>query len=213
MSNSKNLISIEDYSRIYNITTEVLGNVDADINHACLFYALVGKGILENHFGIHADVEAGAAIYLVDPDQKSIIAFADIVADKVNSTEDRFHAWLRSENTILDFMAPGFGAILEEMGEAATFAPKMFQKDLPLMKKSIRSLNERGDFLLYPNHDLTVRLMEYMNSTIAFQDIIDICNYWFAKYPGKIQKNISIRDTAKGIITMEYNDIMYSEAW
>jgi hypothetical protein len=102
-----------------------------------------------------------------------------------------FHCWVIVDGWLIDFMAPAFSEI--KTGKAP-FKPKMMQKPISAMANSIDNLSIEGDFYFDANPEMLRNRMEYLNSSLAYSDLADICSNWYKKPPKKMLKSIQIGD-------------------
>jgi hypothetical protein len=74
----KPLIPLLDYLRIHAVIISVLDSVKVCSAHSCMFFSVAGAAILQKFYGKEARQVAGAAFYLVSPEQFDFQASAGI---------------------------------------------------------------------------------------------------------------------------------------
>jgi len=60
------LIPQEDYHRIFCTIYSILLSDNAEIQHSCIPFSVVGSVILNEHYNIKAKVYMGLAAYMID---------------------------------------------------------------------------------------------------------------------------------------------------
>jgi hypothetical protein len=101
---------------------------------------------------------AGAALFLVNEQQRNVISFATLTEGQVQSSDTSFHAWIQCDEYVIDFMAPMFPEACTSAGHPFIAPRRMFQKKWADMAPSHEHLDQEGDFHLVPNPELTVNL-------------------------------------------------------
>lgn len=188
------LIPQEDYHRIFCTIYSILLSDNADIQHSCIPFSVVGAVILNEHYNINAKVCMGMAAYVVDGVNKNVLAFAEKVGDKHISSQCGFHSWIESDDFVIDFTAPLFPNMVRDSTGQSLITPKMFQKKTASMADSTSQLEATGDFILSGNGDLTNEIMNTFASVPYNIDLINVCFSWYKKPPLKMLKVIPLSD-------------------
>lgn len=143
---TKPLIPLLDYLRIHAVIRSVLDSVDAHTAHACMFFSIAGAAILREFYKKDAVQLAGAALFLVNEQQRNVISFATLTEGQVQSSDTSFHAWIQCDENVIDFMAPMFPEACTSAGHPFIAPRRMFQKKWADMAPSHEHLDQEGDF-------------------------------------------------------------------
>lgn len=140
------LIPFQDYKRIFRTVYSILQSEDAEINHSCIYFSVIGSIILHEHYKLNPKVYMGIAAYMLDDTMKNVLAFAEKDEGHLFCSENGFHSWIVENDWVIDFTAPLFPDMLKTIYESASCEPKMFQKPLSNMSTSAADLESNGDF-------------------------------------------------------------------
>ncbi|EGR1584617.1 DUF2026 family protein [Vibrio parahaemolyticus] len=184
------IIKLPDYERIYKTINTIVVNEGADPAVACTFFSFFGARILKEHYKIDAQPFAGMCFYHVGGNN-DVLSFAKQEKDQFVSDMTGFHCWIIAEGWLIDFMAPAFS---EHHTVKFPLKSKMMQKPMSSMAMSVSELAKEGDFYLQANPKILRNRIEYLNTSLAYSDLADICCKWFKKTPKKMNKSISIGD-------------------
>jgi hypothetical protein len=202
-------IKLKDYERIYKTINSIVINENADPTVACTFFSFYGAHILREHYKMDAQPVAGMCFYHMGGNN-DVLSFAKLESDSFSSDINAFHCWVIVEGWLIDFMAPAFSDI--KTGKAP-IKSKMMQKPISEMANSIDNLVKEGDFYFDENPEILRNRMEYLNSSLAYSDLENICSQWYKKPPKKMLKSIQIGDSKGGLnsISLQGNSVI--AAW
>lgn len=193
------LLKMKDYERIYKVVNSIVKNEGADPSICCVFFAAYGAYILEKHYQVSASPKAGLAAYHTGIND-DVILFGQENEGALTGELDSFHCWVEAEGWAIDFMAPAFSQ-LNNISNA--ISAKMFQKPLSTMAPSLIDLHVTGDFYLESSSASTAKHMQVLSTSMAYEDLAEICSQWFTKSPKKIKKSIQVGN-AKGSLNAVY---------
>jgi len=203
-----------DYKRIFNTIYSILLSEDAEMNHSCLFYSILGATILNKQYKINAKVYVGLAALKVDDSEDAILIFAEEVNGRVTSTDNGFHSWIETEDEwLIDFSAPQFPDILKSNGQQHKCGTKMLQKPISDMSSSPNDFKNIGEFFYYPNLDLTNEMIDNFVSIPGYVDLVNICNQWYRKPPRKMIKSFQVSDGRGNLNTVTLNTKSIVGSW
>lgn len=174
----KFLMPLSDYNRIYQVAHGVLEGI-ASVERSCIFFASFGALIINKYYDTPARVVAGSFAFCIGG--SSEIAFfgkernAALVSDSSG-----FHMWVQTETHLLDFMAPLFPEAFAERRPQAVIPRKMLQKKLADEAREPSDLRVAGDFIGYPDPQLTQELIDNFFERAANTDLLQIAEAWFA---------------------------------
>lgn len=186
-------IKMQDYERIYKTINAIILNENADPTVACTFFSFFGSYILSKHYKIQAQPVAGLCLYHVGGDN-NVLTFGQLDNGILVSNVNGFHCWVLADDWLIDFMAPTF-PLCTSLGTKFTCQSKMMQKPLSSMAASVNDLKFEGDFYFEISPQLTAERVKYLNSSLAYSDLAEICSQWYQKPPKKMQQQIKIGDS------------------
>lgn len=186
------LLPFADYERIYQVLYTALAAAGGHIDRGCVFYAMAGRYLLHEHYGLNAQFVAGAAQYLVHEGEPStVVAFGRYDGDEFVSDEKAFHCWLEIGDTVIDFMAPIF---CDNAKGNPLIARRMFQKQLPPYDEPLR-MERDGHFFSNPNPSLTQALQQsIVESDVQLNLILESARY-FRKPPDDVDPAFRLKLT------------------
>ena len=203
-------IKLKDYERIYKVINTILLNEDADPTVACTFFSFYGAHILREHYKIDAKPTCGLCMYHLGGDN-NILTFGKITDDLITSDVDAFHCWVVGDGWLFDFMAPAFSDI--KTSNNITIKPKMMQKPISTMCKSVEELTSEGSFYFKSYPEILKNRLDYLSSSLAYSDLADICKQWYTKPPKKIHKSIKVGDNNGNLNTVTLTGNSVVGAW
>jgi hypothetical protein len=212
LSASTSPISDSDYRRIFQVIYSVLESEKANTANACVFFAIAGAAILNQHYKIRALPLAGAALYVVDGSTQTILAFASRDPSEELSSMSGFHCWIQCNGFAIDFMAPMFPESMPDSTQVAV-PRRIFKKPLSSMSQSHEELIRAGDFILSPNPDLTQSILNNFVQKPAQSDLVNICLQWYKRPPFKIATSIKIGDQHGKLKTVPLLQLPISGSW
>lgn len=177
-------LTLPEYNRIYEVIYSVLEG-RANTPYACMFFAITGAFLLQEHYKIAARPVAGAFFLCVDP-TPSVISYAKNEDGLFTSDLDGFHMWVQTQTHVIDFMAPIFKDSLKGKDYNGAVPRKMFQRPLSAEAESIDSLHELGDFYTLPNIEMTNERVQSFMDRPSHMDLLSAANRWFKKHPKKL---------------------------
>lgn len=186
------LLPLSDYQRIYQVAYSVLQASEIAITHrACLFFASAGALLLRKHYKIQATISTGCMALMVDEKNAGVLVYGSEVDGEWGCGPDAFHAWVECEGWLIDFMAPIMNVSAKEDGAVFVVPRRMLQKRLEDGCSSPQSLQHVGDF--FANHDPALGNTLFDSQTVAFTDLLHVCDVWFRK-PPKPMKPLGMGD-------------------
>lgn len=192
---SKFLIPLKDYERIFRVIFSVLDG-RANIDRACIFFAIAGAQILREHYNLNAVPISGAAAYAVGVDNSLVATFGEIENNNFISTTDAFHCWIECEGYVIDFMSPVFQENLLFSGLKTAIPRRMFQRSRAAMSmfSSFSEIFHEGAFCCIPSDERTVAMLKIFSDKPVNSDLANICRYWYRRPPKKIDHALDMRD-------------------
>ena len=209
----KTLIPFQDYKKIFSTIYSILQNENAEINHSCIYFSVIGSFILHEHYKLDPKVYMGIAAYMLDDKKNNVLAFAEKNGNKLISSENGFHAWIVVKDWVIEFTAPVFPNMLKSMDENASCEPKMFQKPLSVMCPSSANLKSNGDFFLHEDIPFANDMLDHFSKRPFNTDIADICCKWYRRPPRKMLKSITIGDGAGKLKQVPLRSYRISGSW
>lgn len=185
---SKFVLPLSDYNRIYQVVHGVLQGRD-DIRNVSALFAIVGALVLKQHYGILARPVAGGFALCVEPG-KNLILGRD-AEGKVEYDADVFHMWVETRTHILDFSAPTYPEMAQAAGFGVTVPCKMFQKKVEEEAPQIETMYGLGDFVAYPDHQLSEKLLDGLTRDPAYAESIKLATQWFGRRRQKQMTDIT----------------------
>jgi hypothetical protein len=206
------LIVLPDFERIFRTVHGVLLNEKADLDRACLFFAVIGASILRIHHKLDAVVVCGFAAFKID-ENNDVLVLGTQKDGFLASENNAFHCWVQCNDWFLDFASPLFQEMFASCGIQKTCPRRMLQKQQWEMSESLSELRSRGHFLYGGNQDLTKRLVDGFFSRRAYEDILNICLEWYKPTPKKMQEVIGVGDSKGRVMQTRLSPIVLNGAW
>lgn len=204
-------LTLHEYNRIYEVIYSVLEKGRANTPYACMFFAIAGALILQEHHKIAARPVAGAFFLCVDS-TPSVISYAKNEDGLFTSDLDGFHMWVQTQTHVIDFMAPIFSDSLKGRGFNGTVPRKMFQRPRSAEVEDIGSLQESGDFYTLPNMEMTNEHVQSFMDRPSHMDLLSAADRWFKKYPKKLD-DLSLLDDLGEVHKLTLSAPRISGAW
>jgi hypothetical protein len=186
------LIPISEYNRIHQLAHGVLRDV-ANVERACMFFAIFGSWLLNKHYKIPARPVAGVFALCVT-DEPALTYFGEHERGKLRSNSNAFHMWIQTETHIIDFMAPLFPEIFSKHSFQPAIPRRMFQKQLSDGLERLDEMKRQRDFFTLENPELTVSLQQEFYRTPANRDLIQVGETWFGRRSGKQKPTMRMRN-------------------
>jgi len=177
-------LTLPEYRRIFDVIYSVLDG-RANTPYACMFFAITGALILQEHYKVIARPVAGAFLLCVDP-TPSVISIAKAEGGLITSDLKGFHMWVQTQTHVIDFMAPIFDESIKGRGYSSSVPRRMFQRPLSVEVASIEHLRVPGDYYTIPNIELTKERVQTFMDRPSHMDLLSAANRWFKKYPKKM---------------------------
>jgi hypothetical protein len=209
----KSIIAFPDYKRIFSTIYSTLQSENAEINHSCIYFSVIGSLILHKYYRINAKVYMGIAAYMLNEIDMNVLAFAEKNDNHLTCTENGFHSWIVANEWVIDFTAPLFPNMLKTMYKNASCKPKMFQKPLSHMRASAAELGSKGDFFLCENINFANEMMDLFVKRPFNTDIAEICCQWYRRPPTKMMKSITVGDGAGKVKQVQLKSYKISGSW
>lgn len=203
-------IKLPDYARIYKTIRSVILREGGNIEGACTFFSFYGAHLLKQHYKIDAIPMAGLCFYHLGGDN-NVLSFGRMEGESFTSDVDAFHCWIICDGWLIDFMAPEFGVLTSSRG--ITTVPKMMQKPLTHMAKSVNEISQEGDFYFEPNFELLEERKRYMSSKMAYSDLENVCASWYKKPPKRMLNPLKIGDEKGRIKDLKLEGKSLVGAW
>lgn len=212
MGPSKLLLPLPDYQRIFRVIYSVLDG-RASSERSCIFFALVGAAILNEHYKLNATPVAGAAQFTVNANDSLVTVFGQLENGELISKLEAFHCWVECDGYAIDFMAPIFHESMRSSGCQSRIPRRMFQKRLELMKPIHGEFPGEGAFFFLPNMSLTQAIITNFGNRNSNTDFGNICIEWFKRPPKRIPETLAIRNDLGEITTLKLQGPNIESAW
>jgi hypothetical protein len=174
---SKFAITMAEYNRIHQVIHGVIKD-EGDVGRGCTFFSIVGSYLLNKHFGIASAAVAGGFALCVEEGPKCVFYGKD-EGGKFSWGDDSFHMWIQTKEHIIDFMAPIYVESFAIAQPDIVIPRKMFQKHRQDDKQSLEDLQAPGDFIVFPDPELSSELIERFLSRPMYRDLLHIAEVWF----------------------------------
>jgi len=180
----KIMIPSQDYERITLTIKAILDSENAAAAHACQFFALMGGAILYRHYGIQARPVFGAAFLMLDNVAKDVLSYGKMDSQgAIGSDANHYHAWLETDEYVIDFMAPIYGDAMRAKGYTKEVPRWMLQRRRSSLAPDAFQLRKQGDCLFMANETLSQRMLMDFLSVRMYQDLVRISTEWYRKPP------------------------------
>lgn len=207
----KFVISLSDYNRIHRVGHGAIREL-SDAEKSCIFFSIFGSFILNKHYKIPSRPVAGLFSLCVS-DKPTVASFGQMQDQLIKSNENGFHMWVQTEHHIIDFMAPLFPITFAPQLDGEVIPSKMFQRLRSTEAESPRGLSEVGDFITYPNIELTEMLVERFTSRATTTDLLQVADTWFGRRRGKLKNCLTIQDDLGEVIELTLPRTILSGSW
>ncbi|WP_324261628.1 DUF2026 family protein [Altererythrobacter sp. H2] len=187
---SKFVLPMPEYNRVHQIIHGVIKD-EGNVERGCTFFSIVGSYLLNKHYGIAATAVAGGFALCVDDAPKCIFYGKD-EGGKFSWGNDGFHMWVQTKDHVIDFMAPIYAESFAIAQPDVVLPRKMFQKRLEDDKQSLDDLQATGDYMVFPDPDLSEELIDHFLSRPINTDLLGIAEAWFGSRRGKQRPTISM---------------------
>jgi len=185
---SKFVIPMAEYNRIHQIAHGVIKE-EGSVERACIFFAIVGSFLLNKHYGIDARAVAGGFALCVAGGPKCIF-YGKNEGGKFSWGGDGFHMWVQTGDHIIDFMAPIYQECFAIVDPDIIIPRKMFQKQKKYDSQTLDGLVSAGDYMSFPDPDLTDELINHFLSKPTNTDLLNVADAWSGSRRGKQRPTI-----------------------
>ena len=110
-------------------------------------------------------------------------------------------------------MAPLFPVTFAPQLEEEVIPSMMFQRLRSTEAESPRDLSEVGDFITYPNIELTEMLVDRFLQRATTTDLLQVADTWFGSRRGKLQKQLKIHDSSWEVSELTLPETILSGSW
>lgn len=186
----KFLLPLDQYNRIHQVAHGVLEQV-ATVERACVFFACFGSYLLNKHYRIPATAVAGAFALCVNDRQQGVF-FGKDKNGAFNSSDDGFHMWIQTKTHIIDFMAPIFPECFAPVDPTIAVPRRMLQRPIGTEAASTANLKRPGDFVTFPNPELSEALTDNFLGRAANTDLLMVGEAWFGSPRARQQPSFAM---------------------
>jgi hypothetical protein len=208
----KPLITLKQYDDIYRIVASVGDHFSHGAGRSCQFYNVNGAFILGKVLKIKARPVMGAAFIRVN-DAGDTISFAGQEDGNLYSSPEAFHCWIETPEYVIDFTAPEYREASKGLISGSNIPRQMFQKEKSLMCSDPYSMTRVGDFFFSENRELTAHLLGKMLSSLAAQDLANICCDWYMKYKKKKISETNVMNDLGEITSLRMKKSSLQSKW
>ena len=198
-------LTLPQYERIFRTIHGILLNEECDPSKSCMYFALMGAFIVQQHHRLNANPRAGAAAYNFGLPGNSVLAFGRSEDGKLISDDNAFHFWIEVDDWVIDFAAPLF--------QAANVQPKMFQKTKSSLAPNPNELDEPGSFVHATNPGLTNSLLQHFQSLPMNADLVNIGTNWYRPPPKTMTPFIQVSDSHGKMSQVRLSPVTLVGAW
>jgi hypothetical protein len=180
---------------------------------ACLYFGFIGAAILRKHYKVPARAAIGSAVYKLDA-SNDFLALAERDGNgNIVASQNGFHCWVVTDQWVLDFSAPLFREMLEQVGIRKTIERKMLQRPLSITQGNLDCLKSPGDVVLTEDQALTSHFAQRQQSFKMNEDLEDIAAQWFQRSPKIMDAQIKIGDAKGNIKQVKLSGPKLNGAW
>lgn len=205
------LMPLSEYNRIYQVAHGTIGDV-GDAQRACMFFNAFGAYVLSKHYKIPARVVAGAFGLCVS-DRPDVAFFGHHTDNRLSSSSDGFHMWVQTETHIVDFMAPIFPEVFGGLLPDRQLPRKMLQRLIATEAAGASSLVATGDFVTFPDPDLTDQLVDNFFKRPANGDLMMVAEAWFGSRRAKQKRSFSMQNDLGEVYELALPATVATGAW
>jgi Protein of unknown function (DUF2026) len=204
-------ITLAEFNRVYQVIHGTIRG-EARAEKACVFFALVGSWILNQKLGILAQPVAGGFIFRPTEEER-LVCYGKADGRQFSWGDDGFHVWVETEHHLIDFLSPIYREAFAEAEEPLSLPRKMFQKRRSEEKSAINSLMQRGDFITFPDPQLTLEIMEQFVSVPANSDLLEIAQTWYGTPKSKLRSSIHMQSNDGVLHQLTLPSTIATGAW
>jgi len=205
------LLTLSEYNRVHQTARGVLDGVPAP-ERSCIFFAIYGTYILKKHYKIPARPIAGGFALCVD-DEPSVMFFGKGDGGRIVAASDGFHMWVQTPTHIIDFMAPIFREALGGSLPGVAVPRKMLQRPIATEANSCNRVKTTGDFITFPDPELTQALIGDFAAVQANKDLLMIAENWFGSPNVKQQKTFEMVDDRGEVFPLSLPTTIATGIW
>lgn len=187
---SRFVLAMPEYNRIHQIIHGLIKE-EGHVERGCTFFSIVGSYFLNKHYGIAATAVAGGFALCVENGPKCIY-YGKEDDGKFSWGEDGFHMWVQTREHIIDFMAPIYAEAFAIADPDTVIPRKMLQKRMDDEKQDLNELTAVGDYMTFPDPELSEQLIDHFLSRPLNTDLLSIGEAWFGTRRGKQRPTIGM---------------------
>lgn len=208
---SKFAITLAEFNRVYQVIHGTIRG-EARAEKSCIFFALVGSFILNEKFGIAARPVAGGFVFRPS-DEEQLVCYGIADGRRFTWGESGFHVWVQTECHVIDFISPIHQEAFAGAAEEVSLPRKMFQKRLDSEKSSIDDLSKVGDFITFPDVDLSDEIIDSFVKIPTNTDLLEIAQTWFGNRRGQQRASIQMQSNDGIVHRLTLPSTIASGAW
>lgn len=206
------MLLLADYERITQTIKSILDSEGAATAHSCQFFAMMGAAILYTHYHIPARPMFGAAFLLLDEASRDILSYGRFEGDSARSDPDHYHAWVDTQEYVIDFMAPLYQDAMRSKGYKKDVPRWMLQRHKSTIADSPFSLRRKGDCHFQENSTLSKHMVNYYLNEAMYRDLIEISTQWFRK-PPEIMRSLETRSLKNVVRRTHLDQLAVTGTW
>ena len=211
---NKQLISLQEYQRIFETIYSVLLFLGLNPTKSCSYFSIIGAFLLHEHFGITCKSYSGWASYYLNSEEDAVLSFVEQVGpNSYAGTINAFHSWNQNEDFIIDFQAPLFPEMINWQFKGVDCPSKMFQRNLAEQCQTPLQFKQNGDFCHRPDNELTKQIVDVFVKEPLNMDMVRICSKWFVNPMSKMEDSIEIKLDTGQSKSIFLQKIKLSGAW
>lgn len=202
-------LTLREYERIFQLIHGVIIAEGGDPTRSCLYFAVMGATVLQQHYGVTAEPIVGMAAYRLGA---STVTIGDHNAGQLSVTTSGFHAWVEVEGVAVDFQAPVF--LHRALPHATpTRGRKMMQKPVVEASASIDELEQGGTHWYCADHRIRSILLPDFIGKPVHSDLMEVLLQWHRRPPERVADQIWLRDQRGRTRTVTRSRISVDGAW
>ena len=210
---SKEVITIQDFKRIFETIYSVLTVVGLDPKSNCTYFSMIGSLILHEHYSLNAKSWSGFAAYMLNSREHMILCFGEQNGESVTCSQEKFHSWVEVGEWAIDFMSPIFSEMALANNKVNIGSAKMFQKKVSEQASEGVDFKTDGDFILRKDQEISKNIIDMFASNEFNIDILNLCCSWFTKPPQIMAQSIDVQNQAGEIISIPLKTINLNSKW
>ncbi|MGN6357449.1 MAG: DUF2026 family protein [Novosphingobium sp.] len=207
----KFLLTLPEYNRIHQVAHGVIKEVGF-VEKACTFFAIFGSYVLNKHYGIASRPVAGGFSLCVADGPRCLI-YGREVDDKFVWDGDGFHMWVQTATHVIDFSAPIYPEAFAEAQPDVAIPRKMLQKQMVDEKQSIAELSAIGEFISFPDPELSEELTDRFLHRPTNTDLLNVADKWFGSRRAKQRPSLAMGSNDGQIVRLALPAIAARGAW